>query len=85
MKFGIKLKGAWNDCFKTFLKLSGYFILIKDKQKINCKVERIVQNNPETYVDMIDKTDIKLEVDPIRFDTEELEFLICCSLKDQLQ
>ena len=31
MKFGMKLKGGWNDCFKTLLKLSGYLIFIKDK------------------------------------------------------
>ena len=56
--------------------------LLKDKQKINCKAERMVQNNPEKYVATSENTDIKLEVDPIKFDAEELEFWICCSLNE---
>ena len=82
MKFGMKLKGGLSDCFKTLLKLSGYLIFIKDKQKINCKAERMVQNNPEKYVAKSENIDIKLEVDPIKFDADELEFLICCSLNE---
>ena len=79
MKFGMKLKGGWNDCFNTLLKLSGYLIFIRDKYDINCKDERMVQNNPEKYVAASDNNEMKLEVDPIEFDTEELELLICCS------
>ena len=82
MKFGMKLKGGLKDCFKTFLKLSGYLMFIKDKQKINCKAERMVQNNPEKYVANSENTEIKLEVDPIKFDAEELEFPICWSMNE---
>ena len=44
---------------------------------MNCKAERMVQNNPEKYVATIENTEIKLEVDPIKLDADELEFLIC--------
>ena len=82
MKFGMKLKGGWNDCFNTLLKLSGYLIFIKDKHDINCKAERMVQNNPVKYVAESENSEIKLEVDPIELDTAELEFFVCCSLNE---
>ena len=78
----MKLKGGWNECFNTLLKLSGYLIFIKDKYDINCKAERTVQNNPVKFVANSDNTEIRLEVDPIKFDAEEVEFWICCSLNE---
>ena len=66
----------------TLLKLSGYFIFIKDKQNKNCKVDRILQNNPEKNVAIGDNTEIKLEVLPIKLDAEELAFKTCSSFNE---
>ena len=42
----------------------------------------MVQNNPEKYVAIGDNIEIKLEADPIEFDTEEVEFLSFCSMNE---